>query len=1336
MSENRHPERSEGSCRSGEMLRCAQHDTRERLRFIVFAGLFLLAATLVVSCSGGGSNHKAVTEATTHSTMLSTGDFSYPPAPKESTSERVTELNAACIVCHTDGDNPTMHTASVCLACVDCHGGNGEVTLRPDATPDDADYLAAKRAAHVTPKIPALWKSSANPQIPGTQTNRESADYIRFVNPGDLRAARASCGACHEDEVRKVEKSMMAHGAMLWSAALYNNGAINRKIPVFGESYAPDGRPQKLVQNPPPTTQQASERGILAQLFPLPRWEISQPGNILRVFERGGKIRPAIGIPDRLEDAGKPDVKLSLRGYGTDVRTDPVFLGLQKTRLLDPTLNLFGTNDHAGDYRASGCSACHVVYANDRSPIHSGAWANAGNAGRSQSKDPTIPKDEPGHPIQHAFVKNMPTSTCIVCHVHPGTNVVNSYLGFTWWDNETDAKLMYPKEQRYPTPAEEAAVNAHNPEGAAPRGLWSDFDFLSDLWPNINPQLTRTQFADFHGHGWVFRAVFKQDRHGHLLDAAGKTVQDVTAAKLKQSVEYQWTKEGDAPPAGIPVHLKDIHLEKGMHCVDCHFAQDNHGDGNLYGETRNATMVECVDCHGTLDRPAPMLEFFKKKDDKLLSRVFSGKAASSSDSRATRKVLDNHFEDDEGKLIQTSAIDSKVKWTVKQAVSGESTSKAATYAHTVRKDGKTWGVLRANETEVAFAHSSNVMSCYACHTSWNTSCSGCHLPMRANQAKPMLHNEGLLTRNYTNYNFQTLRDDVYQLGKDSSVKGGKVVPIRSACAVMVSSQDANRQWIYAQQQTVSAEGFAGTAFSPYFPHTVRTTETKQCTDCHVSSAGDNNAIMAQLLLQGTNSVGFIGRFAWVGLGEHGLEAVAVTERDEPQAVIGSRLHEFAYPDYFKKHVARKMELSEAHEHSGTVLDLQLRGEYLYAACGKDGFIAYDVANIDNKGFSERIITAPVSPLGQQFYVKTKYATSICSPSTMAIDPTRPRRAENEEGAIHPMYAFLYVTDKYEGLVVIGNPLDEKRNKPGVATLLDGNPSNNFLRRAVTFNPDGRLNGARHMALFGHYAYVSCDSGVVLVDLDDPLHPRLIDTPGLASITGPRKIAFQFRYGFVCDDDGLKVIDVTNPESPRVIDRATLPLADARDIYVSRTYGYVAAGSEGLVIVDLEKPEDPQRVESFTAGGMDDATAVRVGMTNSSLFAYVADGRNGLKVLQLTSADERDDTPTYFGFSPRPRPRLIARFKTHGSAIALSEGLDRDRAVDESGNQLAVFGRKGARPFNLEEQRRLYLKDGKLYTVKNEPTQPAIAVEKPPAPKPPASEPATAPSRRGPPRRRP
>ena len=56
-----------------------------------------------------------------------------------------------------------------------------------------------------------------------------------------------------------------------------------------------------------------------------------------------------------------------------------------------------------------------------------------------------------------------------------------------------------------------------NPDEAAARGLWSDPQFLEHV-AELNPQAKHTQFADFHGHGWVFRAVFKKDRKGNLLD--------------------------------------------------------------------------------------------------------------------------------------------------------------------------------------------------------------------------------------------------------------------------------------------------------------------------------------------------------------------------------------------------------------------------------------------------------------------------------------------------------------------------------------------------------------------------------------------------------------------------------------------------------------------------------------------------------------------------------------------------------------------------------------------------------------------------------------------------
>jgi len=150
----------------------------------------------------------------------------------------------------------------------------------------------------------------------------------------------------------------------------------------------------------------------------------------------------------------------------------------------------------------------------------------------------------------------------------------------------------------------------------------------------------------------------------------------------------------------------------------------------------------------------------------------------------------------------------------------------------------------------------------------------------------------------------------------------------------------------------------------------------------------------------------------------------------------------------------------------------------------------------------------------------------------------------------------------------------------------------------------------------------------------------------------------------------------------------VPLADARRIYLARTYAYVAAKGEGLAIVDITRPLAPRVLVKETFGGkMNDVEDVIVGTTNASLFAYVADGRNGVKVVQLTSPESQ---PNFYGFSPEPRPELIAWARTASPALSLSKGLDRDRAVDETGGQIAIFGRLGARPFTRPEMEQLFL----------------------------------------------
>jgi hypothetical protein len=132
----------------------------------------------------------------------------------------------------------------------------------------------------------------------------------------------------------------------------------------------------------------------------------------------------------------------------------------------------------------------------------------------------------------------------------------------------------------------------------------------------------------------------------------------------------------------------------------------------------------------------------------------------------------------------------------------------------------------------------------------------------------------------------------------------------------------------------------------------------------------------------------------------------------------------------------------------------------------------------------------------------------------------------------------------------------------------------------------------------------------------------------------------------------------------------------------------------LAIINIENPEQPKLDQMFNAGGLlSDTRAVQLGAVNASMFALVADGKNGLRVLQLISPDT---VPGYMGFSPRPNPQLIATFPTHGEAIAVSRGLDRDRVVDETGNQTVVFGRRGARPFKVEEMESFYRHYADIY----------------------------------------
>src|SRR5436309_7302151 len=163
-----------------------------------------------------------------------------------------------CLTCHR-GIEPMHPTAAVRLGCTDCHGGNGQA--------------ATKEAAHVRPRNPQNWRSSANPPRAYTALLKESYEFVRFVNPGDLRVSAETCGGCHAREVNAVPRSTMTTSAVFWAAVTYANGLVSRKQGLLGESYNRAGNATAIKPATPPTPDQIA-KGALPIPVPLPRWEV------------------------------------------------------------------------------------------------------------------------------------------------------------------------------------------------------------------------------------------------------------------------------------------------------------------------------------------------------------------------------------------------------------------------------------------------------------------------------------------------------------------------------------------------------------------------------------------------------------------------------------------------------------------------------------------------------------------------------------------------------------------------------------------------------------------------------------------------------------------------------------------------------------------------------------------------------------------------------------------------------------------------------------------------------------------------------------------------------
>ena len=223
-------------------------------------------------------------------------------------------------------------------------------------------HATTKEEAHVQPTLPVIMDETVPP------LDYDLA-YQQFINPSNLRVVDHTCGDCHahRDEVAVVNKGLMATAAGHYAGGLYLNGVVDSKTPLYGTFAVVDD------DGDVPT-----EQGAVQSLLDLISYDpFGDPSQVSTHFA---------AVP------GQVCARCHLWSRGKGYR---------------------GAVGAEGVYRADGCAACHMIYAND---------------GLSLSADASIDHQEPGHPMTHIITKAIPTDQCLHCH-HRGARIGLSFTG-------------------------------------------------------------------------------------------------------------------------------------------------------------------------------------------------------------------------------------------------------------------------------------------------------------------------------------------------------------------------------------------------------------------------------------------------------------------------------------------------------------------------------------------------------------------------------------------------------------------------------------------------------------------------------------------------------------------------------------------------------------------------------------------------------------------------------------------------------------------------------------------------------------------------------------------
>jgi hypothetical protein len=274
------------------------------------------------------------------------------------------QTTSSCMLCHNGSlqedyggpgiENPHPFPGAEQLACTQCHGGDGngadQLASHVPPPPEIGDRTLQDTDPHAYFNKLTLAGMDKFPNYTVNGRTYTALDYLQFVNPGDLRVTKNNrgCGQCHANHAEDVNGSLLATEAGILAGARYQFGADNvvpESVGLYQDTAADYG--VRAVSDPTPNFAMV---GSVTRLLEYP---------VYSVFGRAG------GVWNNLAQFSAAAVADDQQADGRVVTGSPL-MQLYNEQISftcgDCHLGSAGQNNRAGDFRSSGCSACHMPY--------------------------------------------------------------------------------------------------------------------------------------------------------------------------------------------------------------------------------------------------------------------------------------------------------------------------------------------------------------------------------------------------------------------------------------------------------------------------------------------------------------------------------------------------------------------------------------------------------------------------------------------------------------------------------------------------------------------------------------------------------------------------------------------------------------------------------------------------------------------------------------------------------------------------------------------------------------------------------------------------------------